>query len=202
MADHQKYILKILKDDYPSAEEIFRFQQEYEITKGLVFDGLRRVHKYEKINSRHSLLMEYFSGQSLRRLIQQGKIDNLRIFLELAISIADVVHKIHQQGIIHKDIKPDNLLAEIETADIRLIDFGLATRITLKNASLTPPEKLEGTLAYISPEQTGRMNRTVDYRSDFYSLGITFYEMMTGQLPFIATDSLELVHCHIAKKPV
>jgi serine/threonine protein kinase len=111
---------------------------------------------------------------------------------------------IHAANVIHKDINPSNIVFNPETGQLKIIDFGISTQLTRENPILTKalvknPNVLEGTLAYMSPEQTGRMNRSLDYRTDFYSLGVTFYELLTGQLPFETTDALELVHCHIAK---
>lgn len=109
---------------------------------------------------------------------------------------------IHASNIIHKDINPANIVFNPETEIIKIIDFGISTQLTRENPTLKNPNVLEGTLAYTSPEQTGRMNRSLDYRTDFYSLGVTFYELLTGQLPFESTDALELVHFHIAKQPI
>jgi len=108
---------------------------------------------------------------------------------------------IHQQNIIHKDIHPNSILINLQTRQVKLTNFGLAAQISYESQSIRDPHRLEGQLAYISPEQTGRMNRMVDYRTDFYSLGITLYEMLTGTVPFTVTDPLELIHCHIARQP-
>ncbi|WP_341530170.1 serine/threonine-protein kinase PknK [Nostoc sp. UHCC 0302] len=123
-------------------------------------------------------------------------------FLRLAIQIAEILGKIHSSNVIHKDINPSNIVLNRATGIVKIIDFGIATRFARTNPSFKNPNVLEGTVAYISPEQTGRMNRMLDYRTDFYSLGVTFYELLVGQLPFVATDVLELVHCHIALEPV
>jgi len=122
-------------------------------------------------------------------------------FFLLGLSLVEVIEKLHQKRIIHKDIKPANILINPETKAIFLIDFSIASLLPKETQELQNPNQLEGTLAYISPEQTGRMNRGIDYRSDFYSLGVTFYELLTGQLPFESNDGMELVHCHIAKIP-
>ncbi len=109
---------------------------------------------------------------------------------------------IHAAKIIHKDINPSNIVYNPATEQLKIIDFGLSTRLSREIQSVGNLERLEGTLAYIAPEQTGRMNRGIDYRSDFYSLGATFYELLTNQLPFATTDSIELVHCHLAQQPI
>ena len=107
--------------------------------------------------------------------------------------------KIHIASVIHKDINPGNIVLNPDTGVVKIIDFGIATQFNRTNPTFKSPHVLEGTLAYLSPEQTGRMNRLLDYRTDFYSLGVTFYELLTGHLPFPITNILELVHCHIAK---
>ena len=122
-------------------------------------------------------------------------------FIQIAIQLAKSVHPLHQKRVIHKDIKPANILIHPETGHVKLIDFSISSLLPKETKTLQTPNSLEGTLAYISPEQTGRMNRGIDYRSDFYSLGITFYELLSGKLPFESDDPLELVHCHIAKIP-
>lgn len=122
--------------------------------------------------------------------------------LEIAIKISEILHDLHQNRVIHKDIKPANILINPLTAQVKLIDFGIASLLSKENQETQNPNVLEGTLAYLAPEQTGRMNRGLDYRTDFYSLGVTFYQLFTGQLPFDSVDPLELVHCHIAKNPV
>ncbi len=123
-------------------------------------------------------------------------------FLPLAIQIADALGQIHTTNIIHKDINPANIVWNKATNQLKIIDFSIASRLPRENPTLKNPEQLEGTLAYISPEQTGRMNRALDYRTDLYSLGVTFYELLTGKVPFESDSALELVHCHIAKTPV
>src|SRR6185295_2982654 len=104
-------------------------------------------------------------------------------------------------NVIHRDIKPQNIVLDAEGKEARIIDFGISSRVSMKTQHLGNPEQLEGTLAYISPEQTGRMNRVVDYRTDLYSLGATLYHFVTGQTPFLATDPMEIVHCHMAVEP-
>ena len=144
--------------------------------------------------------LEDFGGQSLDRLIQTRQF-TLTEFLSLAIEVIDILGQLHQQHVIHKDINPSNIVLNWTTTQIKLIDFGISTALTRENPTFRNPNFLEGTLAYISPEQTGRMNRDIDYRTDFYSLGVTFYELLTGQLPFPTQDALELVHCHLARQP-
>ncbi len=116
--------------------------------------------------------------------------------------MCQILNGLYHNRIIHKDIKPANILINPKTQEIYLMDFGIASLLPRETEQLQHPNILEGASAYISPEQTGRMNRGIDYRSDFYSLGVTFYQLLTGQLPFVSEESMELVHCHIARKAV
>ena len=125
----------------------------------------------------------------------------MRSFLRLAIGIATALAQVHQRGLIHKDIKPANVLVNSATGQVWLIGFGIASRLPRERQAPAPPEVIAGTLAYMAPEQTGRMNRSIDFRSDLYALGVTLYEMLTGELPFAASDPMEWVHCHIARQP-
>jgi predicted ATPase/signal transduction histidine kinase/tRNA A-37 threonylcarbamoyl transferase component Bud32 len=201
LTNQRSVILKILKQAYPSPEEIARFRREYEMTcicNGL---GVVNVYEIEKNNNYWVMVLEDFGGESLAKLNLSG---NLRVaeFLTLAIEITKTLAQIQQKHIIHKDINPSNIVSNPTTKQVKLIDFGISTLINRENLNFRNLNLLEGTLAYISPEQTGRMNRETDYRTDFYSLGVTFYELLTGQLPFPIDDALELLHCHIAKPPL
>ncbi|WP_293126896.1 AAA family ATPase [Okeania sp. SIO1I7] len=147
-----------------------------------------------------AILIEDFGGSSLNHLMLENKF-NLEEFLVIAIQITESLASIHGANIIHKDINPSNIVYNPQTRELKIIDFGISTRLAWENSTIDNPNLLEGTLAYISPEQTGRMNRGVDYRTDFYALGVTFYELLTHQLPFTTTDPMELVHCHIAQQP-
>ena len=112
-----------------------------------------------------------------------------------------VVGKLHERGLVHKDIKPANILLNRTTGEVKLTGFGIASRLRRERQAPDPPETIAGTLAYMAPEQTGRMNRSIDSRSDLYALGVTFYQMLTGALPFAASDPMDWVHCHIARQP-
>jgi serine/threonine protein kinase len=127
---------------------------------------------------------------------------SLAEFLNIAIQLTDILNYLYQNRVIHKDIKLANILINPDTKQVKLIDFSISSLLPRETQEIQNPNVLEGTLAYISPEQTGRMNRGIDYRSDFYSLGVTFYELLTGQLPFISDDPMELVHCHLAKQAI
>ncbi|MEW6496760.1 MAG: AAA family ATPase, partial [Cyanobacteriota bacterium] len=199
-ADNQPVVLKILKQAYPPPEKIAGFKREYEITKSLDLKGVVNAYSLQNDHNNWAMVLEDFGGESLKQLMQTRQF-SLSEFLSLAIQVADILGQVQQRHIIHKDINPSNIVLNPTTGQLKLIDFGIATVLSQENQTLRNPNVLEGTLAYISPEQTGRMNRAIDYRTDFYSLGATFYEMLTGQLPFDTTDAMELVHSHIAKLP-
>ena len=205
--DDQKVILKVLKEDYPTPSELTRYKQEYEITRNLNIDGVIKAYELKPYQRTLVIILEDIGALSLKQLfinttIQPGYILSIAGFLKLAIKTTEILGEIHAANIIHKDINPSNIIFNPKTELVKIIDFGISTQLTRENPTLKNPNVLEGTLAYISPEQTGRMNRSLDYRTDFYSLGVTFYELLTGQLPFQTDDPLALVHCHIAKQPV
>ena len=199
--DNQPVILKVLKEDYPTLAELTRYQQEYEITRSLNLDGIVRAEALEKYQKTLVIIFEDFGGESLKKLMIKRKF-TLEEFLSIAIRNTESLGKIHAANIIHKDINPSNIVFNPATGKLKIIDFGLATVLSHENPTIKNPNVLEGTLAYMSPEQTGRMNRVLDYRTDFYSLGATFYELLTHQLPFDTDDAMELVHFHLAKQPV
>jgi PAS domain S-box-containing protein len=156
--------------------------------------------RLEPHQGRLTLLSEDPGGEPLLRLL--GRPLEITSFLRLAIGIATALGQVHQRGLIHKDIKPANVLANSVTGRVWLTGFGVASRLPRERQVPAPPEVIAGTLAYMAPEQTGRMNRSIDFRSDLYSLGVTLYEMLTGELPFAASDPMAWVHCHIARQPV
>jgi len=194
-------VLKVLKENYPTPQELARYRTEYKITQSLNLTGCIKAYDLQQYQNTLVMFLEDFGGESLKIWMQQQKF-TVEELLGIAIATADSLGQIHAANIIHKDINPSNIVFNPATRQLKIIDFGISTQLTRENHTLKNPNILEGTLAYMSPEQTGRMNRSVDYRTDFYSLGITFYEMLTGKLPFSAKDPLELVHCHIAKAPL
>jgi predicted ATPase/signal transduction histidine kinase/tRNA A-37 threonylcarbamoyl transferase component Bud32 len=197
----QSAILKILKEDFPTPAELNRYKQEYEITSSLTFDGVVKAYDLQKYQNTLVMVLEDFGGESLEFWLTTWHF-SLEEFLNIAIKITAILGEIHNSKIIHKDINPANIIFNPVTGKCKIIDFGISTILSQENPTLKNPQVLEGTLAYMSPEQTGRMNRSLDYRTDFYSLGVTFYKLLTNQLPFCSKDALELVHCHLAKQPI
>ena len=195
----------MLKLDYPSTQELTRYKQEYEITRSLNLQGVIKAYSQQEYQRTLVILLEDFGGESLEQWMHKCPETfspmPLSTFLRLAIDLTDILGRIHAANVIHKDINPGNIVLNPHTGVVKIIDFGIATRFNRTNPTFKSHYALEGTLPYLSPEQTGRMNRLLDYRTDFYSLGVTFYELLTGQLPFPTRDILELVHCHIAKQP-
>src|SRR5260370_5491982 len=146
-----------------------------------------------------TLVIEDTGGETLDRFLP-GPMELTR-FLRFAVGIATALSGLHEKGLIHKDVKPHNVLVNPDTGQARFTGFGIASRLPRERQALDPPEFIAGTLPYMAPEQTGRMNRSIDSRSDLYALGVTLYEMVTGTLPFTASDPMELVHAHIARQP-
>ena len=186
--------------EHPSPSSLDRLAHEYGLKDEL--DGAWAVRPLEFVREggRTMLVLEDPGGEPLDRLL--GAPMDVGRFLRLAIGIAAALGKLHQRGLVHKDIKPANVLVNCADGQVRLTGFGLASRLPRERQSPEPPEMIAGTLAYMAPEQTGRMNRSIDSRSDLYALGVTLYEMLTGLLPFTAADPMEWVHCHIARQPV
>ncbi|MBV6623337.1 MAG: AAA family ATPase [Rivularia sp. (in: Bacteria)] len=199
--NQEKVILKILKEDYPTLDAITRLKHEHKITENLDLEGVVKILRLETEQNRLVLVLEDFGGQSLKQVLSNQKLD-LSKFLDIAVQLAKALVSLHSYNIIHKDIKADNIIINPKTGEVKLTDFSIASRLSQEKLQITNPNQLEGTLTYMSPEQTGRMNRSLDYRTDFYSLGVTFYEMLTGRLPFQSNDSLELIHSHIARQPI
>ena len=186
--------------DHPARSTLDRLTHEHELKHEL--DGTWAARPLELVRDagRTMLVLEDAGGEPLDRLL--GAPMEVGRFLRLAISIAAALGKLHQRGLVHKDIKPANILLNDATGEVQLTGFGIASRLLRERQSPHPLETIAGTLAYMAPEQTGRMNRSIDSRSDLYALGVTFYQMLTGVLPFTAAEPMEWVHCHLARRPV
>ena len=201
--DHPQHpvVIKILQREYPDFSELVQFRNQYTIAKNLEIPGIVRPLSLEPWRNSFALVMEDSEGISLKQYIQNKSLDWLEV-LVIAKQLAEILHHLIQHRVVHKDIKPANILIHPSTGIVQLIDFSISSLLAKEIQELKNPHVLEGTLAYLAPEQTGRMNRGIDYRTDFYSLGVTLYELLTRQLPFDCDDPLELVHCHIAKQPI
>ncbi|MGX9428278.1 ATP-binding sensor histidine kinase [Bradyrhizobium sp. LeoA1S1] len=186
--------------DHPSRTRLDRFTHEYELKDELDGAWAARPLALMRDAGRTVLVLDDPGGEPLDRLL--GRPMEVGRFLRLAIAVTSALGKLHQRGLIHKDIKPANIVADCADGHVRLTGFGIASRMSRERQAPEPPETIAGTLAYMAPEQTGRMNRSIDARSDLYALGVTLYQMLTGVLPFTAADPMEWVHCHIARKPV
>jgi PAS domain S-box-containing protein len=217
-ADSLPVVIKLLKNPYPSFNELLSFRNQYTIAKNLNSPLIIQTYSLEPYQNGYALVMEDFGGISLKDWgVGSGEVgapsgdkgewgvggsgEFLMEFLQIAIALCNILDILYRDRIIHKDIKPANILINPETKQVKLIDFSIASLLPRETQTLMNPNVLEGTLGYISPEQTGRMNRGIDYRTDLYSLGVTFYDLLTGELPFQSNDPMELIHCHLAKIP-
>jgi PAS domain S-box-containing protein len=185
---------------YPTPGSLDRLTHEYDLKDELDSAWAVRPLELRHEGGRIMLVLEDPGGEPLDRLL--GAPMQIGRFLRLAINIASALGGVHQRGLVHKDIKPAHILADRISDAVRLTGFGIASRRPRERQAPEPPEFITGTLAYMAPEQTGRMNRSIDSRSDLYALGVTFYQMLTGALPFTASDPMEWVYCHIVRQPV
>jgi predicted ATPase/GAF domain-containing protein len=204
LQDRSPVIIKVLRSLYPDFNELVEFRNQYTIAKNLDLPTILQPLSMEVCGNSYALIMADCGGIPLSSYLQTYERNSLPIavFLNIAIQLADTLHYLYQNRVIHKDIKPANILINPETQQIELIDFSISSLLPREIQEIKNVNYLEGTLAYISPEQTGRMNRGVDYRSDFYALGVTCYQLLTGQLPFNSIDPLEFIHFHLARQPI
>jgi serine/threonine protein kinase len=194
-------IIKILNAEYPRLQDLIAFKNQFAISQQIDHPNIIKCYALEKYGNSYALILEDFSGISLSEYTNLQKLD-INSFMPIAIAITKALEFLYAKKIIHKDIKPRNILINPQTQEIKLIDFGISSLLPKETADIKSPNVLSGTLTYMSPEQTGRMNRGIDYRTDFYSLGVTFYELLTGQLPFYSPNHLELIYYHLAKEPI
>src|SRR6266478_6291720 len=198
---HPPSVLVLMsRSEHPPIESVRMMEHEHSLRAELDAAWAVRPVELTQHDGRTVLVLEDPGGEPLEQLV--GTPMEIGQFLCVAIGLAAAVRRLHGRGIIHKDLKPANVMIQPNTGQVWLMGFGIASRLPRERQSAEPPEFIAGTLAYMAPEQTGRMNRSIDSRSDLYALGVTLYEMLTGTLPFTASDPMGWVHCHIAKQPL
>jgi histidine kinase len=195
-------IVKYLINEYPTKEEIDFCQREFDLLKNLNSPYIVKVKSIEKFQNNIVLIFEDITGQSIFEIIQKNEKIPIIQFFKITNLLLEGLKYLQDNNVVHRDIKPHNIIFNEKANRLQIIDFGLAKIINDDRVLIERKDNLEGTISYISPEQTGRMNRLVDYRTDFYSLGVTFYQMLTGLLPYNTLNQLELIHCHIAIDPI
>ncbi|MBO3463641.1 trifunctional serine/threonine-protein kinase/ATP-binding protein/sensor histidine kinase [Aetokthonos hydrillicola] len=201
-------VIKVLRREYPSFSELVQFRNQFMLLRGVTdahkehqpVAGVIEPLSLEPVGNGYALVMEDFGGISLNHYAHQRPLDVIEV-LAIAVQIAEILHDLHRHRIVHKDLKPANILIHPDSKQVKLIDFSIASLLPRETQEIQNPNQLEGTLTYLAPEQTGRMNRGIDYRADFYALGVTLYQLLTGQLPFQSDDPMELIYCHLAKRP-
>ena len=200
--DDRPVLLEVHEPPQGFAEDASRLRHAHEMGKTLDPAIVAAPLALEWHDGKQVLVLEDMGGEPLDLALRAsgGKLE-VEPFLRLAIAIAAALGGLHRQGVIHKDIKPESILVCLKTSEVRLSNLGIATRLPCAQSSARSPRQIEGSLPYMSPEQTGRVNRPMDSRTDLYSLGVTFYEMLTGKLPFDAKEPLEWIHCHVARLP-
>ena len=184
-----------------SAQELAEMRHEHEITRALEIDGVLKSEELVRCENGWALILENTEGLPLRKLMDSARLD-LPDSLKVTVSLTGILEEVHRQGILHKMINPLNIFVDPASGTVKLTGFGLATRLPRENLTTLSPQLSGEILPYISPEQSGRMNRVLDYRSDFYSLGATLYELFSGRVPFHSREAMEIIHAHIARQPV
>jgi serine/threonine protein kinase len=184
----------------PTPVSIAKLEHAYSLRGELDAAWAARPFELVHHQGKPALLVEHPGGELLAAML--GAPWELRQFLRVAIGIAVSLGRLHEHGLVHKDIKPANILVNKATGEVWLMGFGIASRLVRERQAPEPPSVIAGTLPYMAPEQTGRMNRSIDSRSDLYAFGITMYEMLTSELPFTASDPMEWIHCHVARHPI
>ncbi|WP_437522063.1 AAA family ATPase [Sorangium sp. So ce726] len=197
--DGRPVVLKVLRRDHASPRALGRLRHEHDVARALDTTAVVKAHGIEAFRDQMTLVLEDFGGRALDRLIQGPT--PLERFFPLALRLSGALAELHRHHVIHRDIKPQNLIYNPDTGEVKITDLGIACLSARECQDVSHDGLIAGTLAYMAPEQTGRMNRSTDERTDLYSLGVTFYELLTGALPFQASDPVEWVYCHVALHP-
>ena len=179
-----------------------QLQHEYELLKKMNVQGLPKPYSMEASPNGLAIIFEHMDGQALSTYIKEKKIEDYALLLDLAIKITEILNQLHRHQIIHKDLQPENIFLHTPSKQVWISDFRFATTLPKETPVISRVDMMDGSISYMSPEQTGRMNRPLDYRTDFYSLGVTFYQLLTGTLPFESSDNLEIMHGHLAVMPM
>ena len=201
LSTQEPVLVKTFHADLPAPRDIMLLKREFEVTQRAASSGVLTPLALEQFQQSWLLVMEDCGGETLQQMLARGPLD-LPLFLETAIRLADAVMHVHRKNIIHKDLKPANILVNADRGIVKITNFASASLLLGERPEVLHPDALEGSLSYISPEQTGRMNRSTDFRSDLYSLGIIFYEMVTGRVPFVTDDPVKLIYQHLTTEPV
>jgi predicted ATPase/signal transduction histidine kinase len=199
--DQKRVVIKALTTANPSKEEIAKFKQECQITQNIDLPTAVKCYSLEHHDRSLALVLEDISGKSLQKVAQDTQLA-LKDLLRITIAIVETLAELHRIPIIHKDIKPSNIIVNLGTGQVQIIDFGIASHVPVESPKLCDPSEIECTIAYMSPEQTGRTSRLLDYRTDYYSLGVTCYELLTGTLPFVSENEMTVIHSHLAEYPI
>ncbi len=197
----ESFMIKLLRTVNATPSEIAQFRQECELIKNLDIKNVIKTIDIINYKGGFALVLEDFQGIPINHYFSNDQKFNLKAFLTTSADVAAALGNLHARGIIHGNIKPPSILIHPDTEELKITDFGISAILTHENDEVYNPDFIQETLIYMSPEQTGRMNRSVDYRTDLYSLGITLYEILTGLLPFKSRDPMELIHAHIAMMP-
>ena len=198
--DGQSVILKYLTASAPTTRDLGRYRFAYELTRDLELPGICPTYDLLEHEGRPLMVTQDIGGHSIRELLKRSALD-IESVLRIGVAVSSALSRLHLRRVVHRDVNPSNIVYNPHQTHVQLIDFDLASKLLSTTTELVNPGGLEGTLAYISPEQTGRMNRAVDHRTDLYSLGVTLYEMLRGELPFLQKEPMALVHAHMAVTP-
>jgi serine/threonine protein kinase len=196
--DLRRVAIKVSIDPYPTGDRLLQFRNQYTIAHQLHHPQIIETYSLEPYKNGYALVMEDYGGISLREWLTQTQ-PSIATTLQIAIDLSDALQELSRHRIVHKNINPANILIHPDTHQVKSIDFSIAALLPKETLEIHNPNILEGTLPYIAPEQTGRMNRGINHRCDLYSLGVTCYELLTGKLPFDATEPIGWIHCHLAR---